>query len=131
MSGEALRLEDLDPSGEAEAVDLDDAADEALGDGTVADRVAAARASLTFGLLDARTVDVYKGCHAAIFVVDPYRRASLRYVLNRLRDLPEGVTALVLVNFRDRLDQGRKRVIQRRFNVGVLEAMPERKASTL
>ena len=27
--------------------------------------------------------------------------------------------------------QGRKRVIQRRFNVGVLEAIPERKASTL
>ena len=27
--------------------------------------------------------------------------------------------------------QGRKRVIQRRFNVGVLEATPERKASTL
>jgi len=29
------------------------------------------------------------------------------------------------------LDQGRKRVIQRRFNVGVLEAISERKASTL
>ena len=28
-------------------------------------------------------------------------------------------------------DQGRKRVIQRRFNVGVLEAIPKRKASTL
>ena len=27
--------------------------------------------------------------------------------------------------------QGRKRVIQRRFNVGVLEAISERKASTL
>ena len=27
--------------------------------------------------------------------------------------------------------QGRKRVIQRRFNVGVLEAIPKRKASTL
>ena len=76
-------------------------------------------------------MDVYKGCHAAIFVVDPYRRASLRYVLNRLRDLPEGVTALVLVNFRDRLDQGRKRVIQRRFNVAVLEAIPKKKASML
>ena len=29
------------------------------------------------------------------------------------------------------LRQGRKRVIQRRFNVGVLEAIPKRKASTL
>ena len=38
------------------------------------------------------------------------------------------VYALVDVS---RLDQGRKRVIQRRFNVGVLEAMSERKASTL
>ena len=28
-------------------------------------------------------------------------------------------------------DQGRKRVIQRRFNVGVLEAIPKRKASML
>ena len=32
---------------------------------------------------------------------------------------------------RERRGQGRKRVIQRRFNVGVLEATPERKASTL
>ena len=31
----------------------------------------------------------------------------------------------------ERLERGRKRVIQRRFNVGVLEATPERKAPTL
>ena len=32
---------------------------------------------------------------------------------------------------KDRQAQGRKRVIQRRFNVGVLEAIPKRKGSTL
>ena len=38
-------------------------------------------------------------------------------------------TKLYLTELRD--EQGRKRVIQRRFNVGVLEAISEKKASTL
>ena len=43
----------------------------------------------------------------------PYRNSTLTWLL------------------KDGLGQGRKRVIQRRFNVGVLEAIPKRKASTL
>ena len=48
---------------------------------------------------------------------------------SRLKTLGGSTTAVCLFNLRQ--DQGRKRVIQRRFNVGVLEAIPNRKASTL
>ena len=53
-----------------------------------------------------------------------------RRTLNLLRRDPNFVDGRALLAA-IRFAQGSKRVIQRRFNVGVLEATPERKASTL
>jgi len=46
-------------------------------------------------------------------------------------NIPTANDAPWAVNGSHRYDQGRKRVIQRRFNVGVLEAIPKGNASTL
>lgn len=39
--------------------------------------------------VDARTVDVYKGCHAVIFMVDPTRKWTLEYAKKGLKELKE------------------------------------------
>lgn len=57
-------LAEADARADAAADDRGDAAGDDAGDDAC-------------GLLDARAVDVYRGCHAAVFLVDPRRPASL------------------------------------------------------
>ena len=51
--------------------------------------------------LDATMVDVYKGCHAAVFLIDPSKKWTYEYALRQLKEVPEHVPTCVLVNFRD------------------------------
>ena len=47
--------------------------------------------------LDATMVDVYKGCHAAVFLIDPSKKWAYEYALRQLDTRPEHVPACVLV----------------------------------
>ncbi|CUG94255.1 ras-related GTP-binding protein, putative [Bodo saltans] len=53
-------------------------------------------------LADATTIDVYRGCHCVIFLVDPMRRESLDYVYSEARNVPATASILVALNFMDR-----------------------------
>eukprot|EP01012_Entosiphon_sulcatum_P009364 TRINITY_DN1523_c0_g1_i1.p1 TRINITY_DN1523_c0_g1~~TRINITY_DN1523_c0_g1_i1.p1 ORF type:complete len:825 (+),score=149.93 TRINITY_DN1523_c0_g1_i1:43-2475(+) len=52
-------------------------------------------------IADATTVDVYRGTHAAVFVVDITKRESLQYVLEEIPNVPRNCHILVLCNFFD------------------------------
>jgi GTPase SAR1 family protein len=51
--------------------------------------------------LDATVVDVYQGCHAAIFLVDPSKKWTYEYVQRELALVPEHIPTCILINFRD------------------------------
>ncbi len=51
--------------------------------------------------LDATMVDVYQGCHAAIFLVDPSKKWTYEYVTRELASVPEHIPTCVVLNFRD------------------------------
>mmetsp|Transcript_4235 Transcript_4235/g.15545 ORF Transcript_4235/g.15545 Transcript_4235/m.15545 type:complete len:387 (-) Transcript_4235:261-1421(-) len=70
-----------------------------------------------FGLHDARTVDVFAGAQAALFVVDPFVSKSLDYVLVRVKKLPSQIFVLVLVNFRDTVQVGDAATVLRKKDV--------------
>eukprot|EP00485_Elphidium_margaritaceum_P011714 CAMPEP_0202691148 /NCGR_PEP_ID=MMETSP1385-20130828/5941_1 /ASSEMBLY_ACC=CAM_ASM_000861 /TAXON_ID=933848 /ORGANISM="Elphidium margaritaceum" /LENGTH=739 /DNA_ID=CAMNT_0049346507 /DNA_START=110 /DNA_END=2329 /DNA_ORIENTATION=- len=59
---------------------------------------AAPPASMSKNLLpaDASTIDVYKGAHAVIFMVDPTRKWTLDYVTANISDIPDGIDCVVL-----------------------------------
>ena len=46
-------------------------------------------------------VDVYQGCHAAIFLVDPSKKWTYEYVQRELALVPEHIPTCILLNFRD------------------------------
>ena len=65
---------------------------------------------------------------------DPKMGQQPHYNTIKMKDaweIEKGTPNVVVHVLDTGIDQGRKRVIQRRFNVGVLEATSERKASTL
>mgnify|MGYP003948420289 CR=1 FL=1 len=51
--------------------------------------------------LDASVIDVYKGAHAAVFLVDPSKRWTYEYAKRELAAAPEHVPTAILLNFRD------------------------------
>ena len=51
--------------------------------------------------LDATVVDVYHGCHAAIFLIDPSKKWTYEYVQRELATVPEHIPTCVVLNFRD------------------------------
>ena len=51
--------------------------------------------------LDATVVDVYQGCHAAVFLVDPSKKWTYEYVQRELALVPEHIPTCILINFRD------------------------------
>jgi GTPase SAR1 family protein len=53
-------------------------------------------------LADATTIDVYRGCHCVIFLVDPMRKETLDYVYTEARNVPATASILVALNFTDR-----------------------------
>ncbi|CAM9711109.1 unnamed protein product [Chrysoparadoxa australica] len=53
------------------------------------------------GVLDASLLDVYKGTHAAIFMLNPSDDSTVAYVKKALPEVPPGISIAVLVNFKD------------------------------
>ena len=51
--------------------------------------------------LDARTVDVYKGTHGVIFMMDVCKKWTYEYVQREIAKVPSKLPVLVLANFRD------------------------------
>eukprot|EP01084_Bolivina_argentea_P113355 202044_1 len=50
---------------------------------------------------DASTIDVYKGAHAIIFMVDPTRKWTLDYVKNNISLIPQGIDCVILFGKKD------------------------------
>ena len=46
-------------------------------------------------------MDVYQGCHAAVFLVDPSKKWTYEYVQRELALVPEHIPTCILINFRD------------------------------
>eukprot|EP00941_MAST-03F_sp_MAST-3F-sp1_P000005 g5.t1 len=57
--------------------------------------------SCTLKPVDAEMIDVYKGAHVAIFMLDRRKRSTLEYVRKKLPNVPASVIVLLLVNFFD------------------------------
>ena len=52
------------------------------------------------GRFDAQAVDVYKGAHAALFLINPHDRGTVDYVWNQCKAVPDDVAILIILNFR-------------------------------
>ncbi|RNF11891.1 putative small G-protein [Trypanosoma conorhini] len=52
-------------------------------------------------LADARSIDVYRGCHLAAFVVDRTRRETLEYAVREARHVPPNTCVIFILNFYD------------------------------
>jgi hypothetical protein len=50
-------------------------------------------------LLDADTVDVYRGVNAVVLMFDVTREESLDYVKSHLEGVPHGIPILILVSW--------------------------------
>ncbi|CBN76796.1 RBEL1, Ras superfamily GTPase [Ectocarpus siliculosus] len=59
----------------------------------------------SLAVLDAGVVNVYQGASAIIFVVDPYRPETLDKVEKGLAEAPVDLPTVVLLNFRDKLEE--------------------------
>jgi len=55
--------------------------------------------------LDATTIDVYKNTDVVIFMVDPFKRDTFTYAQQELSKVPLKSLILVLLNFRDKVDE--------------------------
>ncbi|KAK3239795.1 hypothetical protein CYMTET_50303 [Cymbomonas tetramitiformis] len=51
--------------------------------------------------LDAQAVDVYRGCHAVLFVVDPSKKWTYEYVHREMPRVPVHIPVGICLNFRD------------------------------
>jgi GTPase SAR1 family protein len=60
--------------------------------------------SHTFGELDARTIDVYKGTHAVVFLFDPSKKWTWEYIEKEAPNVPENIPICLLANFKDSLE---------------------------
>ena len=56
-----------------------------------------------FGALDSSVLDVYTGCHTAIFIINPFDIKSYEYVQSNHQDVPRGTAILILQSFRDQI----------------------------
>ncbi|KAI9596663.1 P-loop containing nucleoside triphosphate hydrolase protein [Syncephalis fuscata] len=61
-------------------------------------------------LLDAETVDVYRGANAVVLMYDVTREETLDYVKQHLPNIPHGIPILILANFCDKTED---RIIER------------------
>ncbi|EKF32709.1 hypothetical protein MOQ_003438 [Trypanosoma cruzi marinkellei] len=52
-------------------------------------------------LADARSIDVYRGCHLAAFVIDRTRKETLEYAVREARHVPPDTCVLFILNFYD------------------------------
>nr|CCC93961.1 conserved hypothetical protein [Trypanosoma congolense IL3000] len=52
-------------------------------------------------VVDARCVDVYRGCHVVFFVIDRTRRESLDYVMREVYHVPPTTFIVLVLNFQD------------------------------
>eukprot|EP00752_Nemacystus_decipiens_P007236 g6477.t1 len=59
----------------------------------------------SLAVLDAGVVNVYQGANAIIFMVDPYRPETLDKVERGLAEAPVNLPTVVLLNFRDKLEE--------------------------
>lgn len=50
---------------------------------------------------DATTIDIYKGAHAVIFMVDPTRKWTFDYVQTNIEFIPDGIDCVILFNKKD------------------------------
>ena len=50
---------------------------------------------------DATTIDVFKGVHAVIFMVDPTRKWTLDYVQKHIASIPNGIDCVILFGKKD------------------------------
>jgi hypothetical protein len=55
--------------------------------------------SFTVQRLDASTVDVYKGTHAVIVMMDPTKKWTYEYAQREIGNIPKDVDVLLLVRF--------------------------------
>ncbi len=87
--------EGLDQSAEPEedAAPLDESAKRAA--------AAGGRGGVTLSALDARSVNIYRGAHAVIMLVDPTKKWTFEYAQRELARMPRTVSVLLLANFRD------------------------------
>jgi len=60
-----------------------------------------AQGSFAVDKLDAETVDVYKNCHAVLFLMDPRKKWTFDYIERELPNVPKNTFVLILVNYRD------------------------------
>jgi hypothetical protein len=56
-----------------------------------------------FGALDSSVLDVYTGCHTAIFIINPFDIKSYEYVESNYKEVPGGTSILILQSFRDQI----------------------------
>ncbi|EWM24659.1 gtp-binding protein parf [Nannochloropsis gaditana] len=91
---------------------------------------AGASGSHAFGVLDATIVDVWKGSHGGIFMMNPFSSTALQYVQKQLAEVPRGIPVLLLANFRDLLlddtQEGRKLEEDTKHEGESVEAAPVR-----
>ncbi|KAI8051655.1 P-loop containing nucleoside triphosphate hydrolase protein [Syncephalis plumigaleata] len=78
-------------------------------------------------LLDADTVDVYRGANAVVLMFDVTREESLDYVKNHLASVPHGIPILILANFCDRIEE---RQVEKEQVIEWLKEYKEEKSSS-
>ncbi|CAM9185978.1 unnamed protein product, partial [Discosporangium mesarthrocarpum] len=78
---------------------------ESLEDVMVGVKPTRAKVGRSIAVLDAGVVDVYNAAHAVIFMVDPFRPETLAKVKQALLSAPATLPALVILNFKDKLEE--------------------------
>jgi hypothetical protein len=63
------------------------------------------RVNHKYHAVDASTVDVYKGAHAVIFMVDPTRKWTLDYVEKKTGEVPKHLDVFICVGMMDEEDK--------------------------
>jgi hypothetical protein len=76
-------------------------------------------------LLDAETVDVYRGTHAMVLLIDVTREETFDYAKHILETMPDGLSVLILGNFSS---QNEKRVITPNMIKEMLDEIQEQKS---
>ncbi|RKP10089.1 P-loop containing nucleoside triphosphate hydrolase protein [Thamnocephalis sphaerospora] len=76
-------------------------------------------------LLDAETVNVYRGANAVVLLFDVTREETFEYACRLLPDIPDGIPILLLGNFSD---EDEKRVVTRSTVMQMLDELCQQKA---
>ena len=80
--------------------------------------------------LDASTVDVYKNTDVSIFMIDPFRRDTFTYVTSSIENVPSGVLVVLLLNFRDRVEDEKSSVVLSRDEIDEFVSSVRKKFET-